>query len=69
MGLWQFALQAFVTLTVVVDPLGVAPNFVALTSEYSTIEKKQTLTRASIVAFAVTLFFSCAAARCCRTWA
>lgn len=40
MGLWQLALQAFVTLTVVVDPLGVAPNFVALTSEYSTIEKK-----------------------------
>ena len=56
-SLWQFALKAFVTLTVVVDPLGVAPNFVALTSEYGTIERKQILTRASVVAFTVTLFF------------
>jgi multiple antibiotic resistance protein len=56
-NLWQFALKAFVTLTVVVDPLGVAPNFVALTSDFSAVERKQTLRRALIVAFAVTLFF------------
>lgn len=56
-GLLQFALKAFVTLVVVVDPLGVAPNFVALTSELETIERNRTLRRALIVAFGVTLFF------------
>ena len=56
-GLLQFALKAFITLVVVVDPLGVAPNFVALTSELETIERNRTLRRALIVAFGVTLFF------------
>lgn len=56
-SLWQFSLKAFVTLTLVVDPLGVAPNFVALTREFGTEEKRHTLRRALIVAFAVTLFF------------
>ena len=42
-SLWQFALRTFVTLIVVVDPLGVAPNFVALTREFSALERKQTL--------------------------
>ena len=45
------------TLFVVVDPLGVAPNFVALTSEFGTMERNRTLRRAVIVAFGVTLFF------------
>ncbi|MGH7927884.1 MAG: MarC family protein [Candidatus Binatia bacterium] len=56
-SLLQFFLRAFVTLFVVVDPLGVAPNFVALTSEFGTIERKRTLRRALIIAFGVTLFF------------
>ena len=55
--LLRFGLKAFVTLLVVVDPLGVAPSFVALTSELGTVEKKKTLARALIVAFGVTLFF------------
>jgi len=55
--LWQFALKAFVTLFVVVDPLGVAPSFVALTSELENGEKRKTLGRALIVAFGVTVFF------------
>jgi multiple antibiotic resistance protein len=55
--LLQFALKAFVTLTVVVDPLGVAPNFVALTRVLGTIERNRTLRRALIVAFCVTIFF------------
>ena len=53
----QFALKAFVTLIVVVDPLGVAPNFVALTGEFGTVERNRTLRRALVVAFGVTLFF------------
>jgi multiple antibiotic resistance protein len=53
----QFALRAFVTLFVVVDPLGVATSFVALTSEFGTLERNRTLRRAVIVAFGVTLFF------------
>jgi multiple antibiotic resistance protein len=56
-NLLQFGLKAFVTLMVVVDPLGVAPSFVALTSELGNVEKGQTLWRAVIVAFGVTLFF------------
>jgi multiple antibiotic resistance protein len=56
-NLLQFGLRAFVTLIVVVDPLGVAPSFVALTSETGAAERRKTLARAVIVAFAVTLFF------------
>ena len=56
-SLVQFALRALVTLFVVVDPLGVAPSFVALTSEFGTMERNRTLRRAVIVAFGVTLFF------------
>ena len=55
--LWQFALKAFVTLFVVVDPLGVAPSFIALTGELGNVEKRRTLGRALIIAFGVTLFF------------
>jgi multiple antibiotic resistance protein len=55
--LWQFALKAFVTLFVVVDPLGVAPSFIVLTGELGSVEKRKTLGRALIIAFGVTLFF------------
>jgi multiple antibiotic resistance protein len=56
-SLLQFALRAFVTLFVVVDPLGVAPSFVALTGGYGTMERSRTLRRAVVIAFGVTLFF------------
>ncbi len=56
-SLVQFGLRAFVTLFVVVDPLGVAPNFVALTSEFGNLERDRTLRRAVIIATGVTLFF------------
>jgi len=56
-SLLQFGLKAFVTLLIVVDPLGVTPSFVALTSAVRNVEKGQTLWRAVMVAFGVTLFF------------
>ena len=56
-NLLQFALTAFVTLIVVVDPPGVAPNFIALTSELGTVERNKILRRATFVAFGITLFF------------
>jgi multiple antibiotic resistance protein len=55
--LLQFGLKSFVTLFVVVDPLGVAPSFVGLTSELGIAEKRRTLSRALLIAFGVTLFF------------
>jgi multiple antibiotic resistance protein len=55
--LLQFSLKAFVTLVVVVDPLGVTPSFVALTSELGRVEKRKTLGRALLIASGVTLFF------------
>jgi multiple antibiotic resistance protein len=56
-SLLQFGLRAFATLFIVVDPLGVAPMFVALTSELRDAERRRTLSRALIIAFSVTMFF------------
>ncbi|MGH7766320.1 MAG: MarC family protein [Candidatus Binatia bacterium] len=56
-SLLQFGLRAFATLFIVVDPLGVAPMFVALTSELRDAERRRVLSRALLVAFSVTLFF------------
>lgn len=56
-ALLQFGVTAFVTLLVVVDPVGVAPIFVAVTKELGTTERRATLIRALTIAFGVTLFF------------
>jgi len=56
-GVVQFALTGFVTLLVVVDPVGVAPMFVALTREQSSEARRNTLLRAIAVAALVALFF------------
>lgn len=55
--LLQFGLKALATLFVVVDPLGVAPSFVALTAEMELAKRRKTLLRAVLIAFGVTLFF------------
>jgi multiple antibiotic resistance protein len=57
MDLLQFGLTAFVTLLVVVDPVGVAPIFVAVTRELEPGARRDTLLRAIGIALAVTLFF------------
>jgi multiple antibiotic resistance protein len=56
-GLFQFALTAFLTLAVVVDPPGAAPLFIALTSGLDKNERRKTLSRALLIAFGVTVFF------------
>lgn len=53
----QFGLTAFVTLLVVVDPVGVAPMFVAITREQTPEARRLTLRRAVIVAASVAAFF------------
>jgi multiple antibiotic resistance protein len=57
MDLLQFGLTAFVTLLVVVDPVGVAPIFVACTRELKSGARRDTLLRAVVIALGVTLFF------------
>jgi multiple antibiotic resistance protein len=56
-SLAHFALTAFVTLLVVVDPVGVAPIFVAVTRQLDVQARRRTLARAVMIAFAVALFF------------
>jgi multiple antibiotic resistance protein len=56
-SLFQFALTAFVTLLVVVDPVGVAPLSVAITRDQPSDARRRTLLRAVVIAAAVALFF------------
>lgn len=53
----RFGLAAFVTLLVVVDPPGVIPIFVALTSSEESARRRKILIRAVLIAFGVALFF------------
>lgn len=55
--LLRLLLTAFVTLLVVVDPIGVAPMFVAMTHEQPGETRRTTLARAVFIALVVTLFF------------
>lgn len=56
-NLAHLALTAFVTLLVVVDPVGVAPIFVAVTRDLDPSAQRKTLARAVLIAFMVILFF------------
>ncbi len=58
--LTQFGLTSFVTLFVVIDPIGVVPLFHALTQNMNPLQRRKTQSRAVIVALAVVLFFLCA---------
>lgn len=53
----KFGLAAFVTLLVIVDPPGVVPIFVALTTDELPSRRRAILLRAVLVAFGVSLFF------------
>ncbi len=53
----QFALTAFVTLVVVVDPIGVVPIFVAMTRGMELPERRAVVMQSVTIAFGVALFF------------
>lgn len=55
--LLRFALAAFVTILVVVDPPGVVPIYVALTKDERPRHRRAILIRAVLIAFGVALFF------------
>lgn len=55
--LLQFALTAFVTLLVVVDPPGVVPLAVALTADADALKRGKIMTRAVVIAFGIAIFF------------
>jgi len=56
-GLIQFGLTAFITLTVVVDPFGIVPIFVSLTTGMPPIRRQTILTRAVLISLGISLFF------------
>ncbi len=53
----QFGFTALLTLLVVVDPLGAAPVFVAVTQELSLGQRRRTALRAATIAFGIAIFF------------
>lgn len=59
-GVPEFVFNAFVTLVVVVDPLGLAPIFVALTKGYGPERKRATAVRGTLLGGAILLVFALA---------
>lgn len=55
-------LNAFITLVVIVDPVGLAPLFLALTGGMNRTERRQVATRATIIGFGILTLFSVAGA-------
>ena len=49
----EFAISALVTLLVVVDPIGLAPTFLAVTQDLSPQHRRQVAFRASLIAAAI----------------
>ncbi len=56
-SLVQFGLTAFVMLIVVINPIAVAPVFVAVTNGLPATERRVVLSRAVVASFSVALFF------------
>lgn len=56
----DFLLEAFVTLFVTVDPLGLAPLFIGLTEGMSAADRRNVATRATLIATGVLVFFALA---------
>ena len=58
--LMEFAFNAFVTLFVVVDPLGLAPIFAALTRGFCEKEKRESAIRGTLLGALILLLFALA---------
>lgn len=56
----ELAFNSFVTLLVVVDPLGMAPIFAALTGGYAPKRKRETAIRGTVLGTAILLVFALA---------
>ncbi len=56
----EFIFNSFVTLVVVVDPLGLAPIFAALTQGYSAERRRETAIRGTILGSAILFVFALA---------
>lgn len=56
-NLLKFGLTAFVTLLVIVDPLGLLPVFMGLTSAMALSERRAVMRRAIVTALGIALFF------------
>jgi multiple antibiotic resistance protein len=56
----EFVFNSFVTLLVVIDPLGLAPIFAALTRGYPAKRKRQTAIRGTVLGTAILLIFTLA---------
>lgn len=54
----DYLLEAFVTLFVTVDPLGLAPLFIGLTAGMSAADRRRVAFRATAIAAVVLLFFA-----------
>jgi len=59
-SLWRFALVAFTTLLTVVDPIGIAPPFLATTRHLSEEKRREVARRAVLVAAGVLAVFATA---------
>lgn len=55
--MWKEIFTTFITLFVIVDPIGAIPVFVSVTSQYSSDAKKQIAKKAVLVAGGVLCFF------------
>jgi multiple antibiotic resistance protein len=56
--MYQLFVEAFVTLFIVIDPIGLIPIFVGLTNNYTIQKKKSVALKSCIIGFSVMLVFS-----------
>jgi len=54
----QFVFKAFVSIFIIVDPIGLIPNFVGLTASYSPQRVQQTVMEATLTLFAILTIFT-----------